>query len=170
MAASKSLRLGLVVLSLVAVAACSSKKKTEDQAGADTSAGQAIDSTPMSFDVAGSDSGNIAGLYTINFDYDKSALTADAKSKLKQNADWIKSNGSLTVQIEGHCDSRGTIEYNLALGERRAQAVRSYLIGLGVPAGRLNIISYGEEKLIARGETDADHAKNRRANFVPISQ
>jgi peptidoglycan-associated lipoprotein len=89
---------------------------------------------------------------------------------LKQNAEWIKSNAAVSVQIEGHCDQRGTIEYNLALGERRAQTVRSYLIGLGVPSGRLNIISYGEEKLIAKGDSESDHSKNRRANFVPISQ
>jgi len=167
--------LSIIALAL-AIGACSSKKKTEDQAGTGTgaesgeAAAPAVDPTPMSFDIAGSDSGNIAGLYTVNFDYDKSALSAASKQKLKDNADWIKKNSNTTVQIEGHCDERGTIEYNLALGERRAQSVRSYLIGLGVPGNRLNIISYGEEKLLSKGDSDSDHTKNRRANFVPINQ
>lgn len=164
--------LSLIALALV-IGACSSKKKTEDQAGTGAESGAAapaVDSTPMSFDIAGSDSGNIAGLYTVNFEYDKSALSAASKQKLKDNADWIKQNANTTVQIEGHCDQRGTIEYNLALGERRAQSVRSYLIGLGIPGSRLNIISYGEEKLLSKGDSDSDHSKNRRANFVPINQ
>lgn len=165
--------ISIMALALV-IGACSSKKKTEDgsetmspSAGANT---PVVENTPMSFDVGGSDSGRINGLSTINFEYDRAALSADAKEKLKGNAEWIKSNTNTTVQIEGHCDSRGTIEYNLALGERRAQSVRSYLIGLGVPGSRLNIISYGEERPVARGETEADFNKNRRANFVPIAQ
>lgn len=162
-----------LALALV-VGACSSKKKTEDGsetvspgAGANT---PVVENTPMNFDVGGSDSGRINGLSSINFDYDRAALSADAKEKLKANAEWLKSNANTTVQIEGHCDSRGTIEYNLALGERRAQSVRSYLIGLGVPGSRLNIISYGEERPLARGDSESDWAKNRRANFVPIAQ
>src|SRR5262245_54500562 len=116
-----------LALSLV-LAACSSKKKTEDASATSPDAGTStpmVENTPMNFDVGGSDSGKINGLNSINFDYDRAGLSADAKSKLKGNADWMKSNGNTTIQIEGHCDSRGTIEYNLALGERRAQAVRS---------------------------------------------
>lgn len=168
---SNAIRLISALALAMVLGACSSKKKTEDTAQATPeAAAPGIENTAMSFDVAGSDGGKIAGLNTIHFDYDKSSLSSDAKSKLKGNAEWIKSNGSVTVQIEGHCDARGTIEYNLALGERRAQAVRSYLIGLGVPASRLNIISYGEERPLAKGDSEADYAKNRRANFVPISQ
>ncbi len=172
---SKTAKIFSVVLLSLVVGACSSKKKTEDAgtAGAESGTGAAapvIENTAMTFDANGSDAGKISGLSTINFDYDKAALSASSKEKLKANADWIKANASTTVQIEGHCDARGTIEYNLALGERRAQSVRSYLIGLGVPANRLNIISYGEERPLAKGDSDSDHAKNRRANFVPLNQ
>lgn len=130
--------------------------------------GTPVVETPMSFDAQGSDSGKIDGLVTVNFEYDKSALTADAKKKLQGNADWIKKNANVKVQVEGHCDNRGTIEYNLALGERRANSVKSYLVSLGVPAERLTTISYGEEKPVMSGESDEAHSKNRRANFVPL--
>lgn len=167
----------LLVLATVifAVGACNSKKKTGDAENAGEVANQTnqapqIDSTAMSFDVAGSDSGKIAGLQTINFEYDKSAINSDAKQKLQANADWIKGHTGTNIQVEGHCDSRGSIEYNLSLGERRAQAVKNYLVGLGVASSRLTIISYGKEKPLATGDSEADHMKNRRANFVPILQ
>lgn len=130
----------------------------------------AVESTPMSFDTSGSDSGKIPGLETVHFEYDKSNITAENKKILQGNADWIKKNTGYKVQIEGHCDARGTIEYNLALGERRANAVKAYLVSLGVPAARLSIISYGKEKPIEAGESEAANAKNRRANFLPVQQ
>ena len=163
----------VLMLSIVAVAmvvGCSSKKKTDDSAVNAGAADTAIDQSAMSFDAAGSDSGKISGLATIFFDYDKAALTADAKQILSANADWLKNNAKVNLQIEGHCDSRGTIEYNLALGERRAQSVKAYLVGLGVAANRLSVISYGEEKPLEQGESDSAMAKNRRANFVPLAQ
>ncbi len=120
------------------------------------------------FDAAGSDSGKISGLSSINFDYDSSTLSSDSRRKLGENAEWIKSNAKATVQIEGHCDSRGSVEYNLALGERRAKAVKAYLVSLGVDSKRMTVISYGEEKPIVTGESKDAYAKNRRANFVPL--
>lgn len=164
--------LGLVI----AMAACASKKKDSDTENLtpDTTQSGApapqIDSTPMAFDAAGSDSGKISGLQTINFAYDKSNLTADAKHKIQGNADWLKAHPNANLQIEGHCDSRGSIEYNLSLGERRAQAVKSYMTSLGIAAGRLSVISYGKEKPLSNGDSEADMARNRRANFVPINQ
>jgi peptidoglycan-associated lipoprotein len=154
-----------VTASLALAVGCASKKKASDS---DAGAAPAIDSTPMSFDVAGSDSGKIAGLETIHFDYDKATLSSEAKKLIKGNAEWMKSNANVKIQIEGHCDARGSIEYNLSLGERRAQAVKNYMTALGVPASRLSIISYGKEKPIATGDSEADYAKNRRANFVPL--
>jgi peptidoglycan-associated lipoprotein len=74
------------------------------------------------------------------------------------------------LQIEGHCDSRGSIEYNLALGERRAKSVRAYLVNLGVSAKRLSVISYGKEKPIVQGDSEEAMAKNRRANFLPLGK
>lgn len=161
----------IIALTLCAFAVgCQSKKKTEEtqtlpEAGASETS---IDSSPMSFDPAGSDSGAIAGLQTIHFDFDKSSLTAEAKQILGQNAEWMKTNSKINLQIEGHCDNRGSIEYNLSLGERRAQSVKNYLVGLGISKGRLSVISYGEEKLLAQGDSEDVHYKNRRANFVPL--
>ena len=121
-------KLILLFSALALVVGCSSKKKVEDQQSVPTGA---VESTPMTFDPAGSDSGKIDGLVTIFFDYDKSTLSAEAKQGLATNAAWLKSNNNVMIQIEGHCDNRGTIEYNLALGERRAQAVKNTIaVGL----------------------------------------
>jgi peptidoglycan-associated lipoprotein len=130
----------------------------------------AVDSTPMSFDTSGSDSGKIPGLETVHFDYDKSSISSENKRILQGNAEWIKKNTTYKIQIEGHCDARGTIEYNLALGERRANAVKAYLASLGVPAARLSVISYGEEKPVEPGDSESAYSKNRRANFLPVQQ
>lgn len=162
-------------LLVVGLGACKSKKTAEDTAApAETSGAESatpqIDSTPMSFDAAGSDSGKISGLKSINFEYDKAALTAEAKKKIQGNAEWLKGQNGVKMQIEGHCDSRGSIEYNLSLGERRAQAVKNYMVSLGVNADRLSIISYGKEKPLSHGDSEADHQKNRRANFVPLGK
>lgn len=123
---------------------------------------------PIRFDPTGSDGGNIPGLHTIHFAYDKASLSNEAKEKLSQNADWIRQNGNVTLQIEGHCDQRGSLEYNLSLGERRAQTVRTYLIEMGISGERLNTISFGEEKLLSEGDLEEDHRQNRRANFLPL--
>ena len=104
-------------------------------------------------------------LGTVFFDFDKYDLRSDARDTLSANADWLKSNPGIQLQIEGHCDIRGTEEYNLALGERRANAVKSYLVSLGVDEARLFTISYGEEMLADSGLSSEAHAKNRRAQF-----
>lgn len=165
-------QLSLMLLMVFALANCKSKK-TEEQATTPEESAQTapqIDSTPMNFDAAGSDSGKIAGLETIHFDYDKSSLKDAEKKKIKGNVAWMKSHTNVNVQIEGHCDARGSIEYNLALGERRAKSVKSYMVNLGIPEARLSVISYGKEKPVAKGDGDDAYAKNRRANFVPLAQ
>ncbi|RME15358.1 MAG: peptidoglycan-associated lipoprotein Pal [Bdellovibrio sp.] len=143
---------------------CSSKKKKAEEGNVPPAA---VETVPETFDINGSDSGKIPGLYTVHFEFDSSRLTPEAKRLLEKNAKWIKEK-NVSVQIEGHCDKRGSAEYNLALGQRRAEAVKNYLVSLGVPAKKLTTISYGKEKLLAYGDTEADHAKNRRANFVPL--
>lgn len=105
-------------------------------------------------------------LKDVFFDFDKSDVRDDARDTLKANADWIKAHPAAKVQIEGHCDERGTNEYNLALGERRANAVKKYLSSLGVEADRLYTISYGEELPIDPGHAEEAWAKNRRAHFL----
>jgi peptidoglycan-associated lipoprotein len=105
-------------------------------------------------------------LQPIFFEYDSSDITAMQQMVLDQNAAMLKKYSSWTVTIEGHCDERGTPEYNLALGERRAVAARSYLVSLGIPAARLRTVSYGKEFPFDPGHEEVSYAKNRRAHFV----
>ena len=102
----------------------------------------------------------------IHFEYDSSKLSPMAKTLLQKKAAWLKANGSVSVAIEGHCDKRGTTEYNLALGERRASAAKAYLVNLGISAARLDTISYGEEQPLYPGNTELDYQKNRRDHFT----
>ncbi len=111
--------------------------------------------------------GALAGLKTIYFDFDKYNLRDDAKATLEADARILMDNPKSRVVIEGHCDERGTTEYNLALGEKRAAATRDYLIRLGVDAGQLSIISYGEERPVAMGHDEDSWSQNRRSQFAP---
>jgi peptidoglycan-associated lipoprotein len=105
-------------------------------------------------------------LKPVFFDYDSAELETPAQTALTENATVLKRYPSWTVTIEGHCDERGTAEYNLALGERRAVAARTYLVSLGIPADRLRTVSYGKEFPFDAGHDDPAYAKNRRAHFV----
>lgn len=102
----------------------------------------------------------------IYFDFDRYDLSADARTILRANAEWLKANSTARVEIEGHCDDRGTNEYNLALGAKRAQSAREYLATLGVAAERLSTISYGEEIPMCTEQTESCWRQNRRARFV----
>jgi len=106
----------------------------------------------------------------VYFAFDDYTLNSEAQGKLSSFAEYLKTNKSAAVQVEGHCDERGSIEYNLALGERRAQAVKSYLAKLGVESARLSTISYGEEKPKADGHDESAWGQNRRAEFVMSGQ
>lgn len=103
------------------------------------------------------------------FGYDANDLSPQARDRLAANAEWLLANPGSRVEIEGHCDSRGTIEYNLALGARRASAVRDYLVSIGVPADRLTTISYGKELPKCHAETAQCWQQNRRAHFVLLN-
>ena len=105
-------------------------------------------------------------LKDVNFDFDSSALSETARATLRANADWLKTNATARVQIEGHCDERGTAEYNMALGAKRAQTAMDYLATLGIAANRLSTISYGEEVPLCKEQTEECWARNRRARFV----
>lgn len=105
-------------------------------------------------------------LKDIGFNFDSANLSETARATLKANAEWLKANPSARVQIEGHCDERGTAEYNMALGAKRAQAAMDYLSTLGVAANRLSTISYGEEIPVCKEHNEDCWAKNRRARFV----
>ena len=108
----------------------------------------------------------IAALKPIYFDFDKSDIRPDAARILDGNVDWLKSHGDAAILIEGHCDERGTNEYNIALGDRRAKATMNYLTARGVPAERITTISYGEERPVCTAHGEACWAQNRRAHFL----
>jgi peptidoglycan-associated lipoprotein len=105
-------------------------------------------------------------LKPVFFELDSSDITPEGKKVLDENAGVLKRYANWSVTIEGHCDDRGTAEYNLALGERRASAARAYLVSLGIPADRLRMVSYGKEFPFDPGHDEAAFAKNRRAHFV----
>ena len=102
----------------------------------------------------------------VRFDFDKSELTEDGRRTSQVVADYLKKNPKAKLQIEGHCDERGTAEYNMALGERRATAVMTYLGSLGVPKAALSTVSFGKEKPLDPGHNEGAWAKNRSAHFV----
>jgi peptidoglycan-associated lipoprotein len=105
-------------------------------------------------------------LSDIRFDYDSAALTDEARAALEKHALWLQTHRDVQVTVEGHCDERGTVDYNLALGEQRARAARDYLVSLGVGAERLRTVSYGKERPLDSGQNDAAWARNRRAHFA----
>ena len=102
----------------------------------------------------------------IYFDFDKSNLLLLAQDVLRRKAEWLWSNSEVSVIIEGHCDERGTNEYNIALGDRRAESARNFLVDLGITGSRLTTISYGEERPVDSGHNEEAWAKNRRAHFT----
>jgi len=104
------------------------------------------------------------------FAFDKYDLSPEARETLKANAEWLKANPAARVQVEGHCDERGTQEYNMALGAKRAQATVDYLATLGITASRMSTISYGEEIPVCKEHNEECWAKNRRARFVVVSR
>jgi len=105
-------------------------------------------------------------LKDIFFDLDRADLRPDARETLRANADWLKINPAARIEIDGHCDERGTNEYNLALGARRAQAAKDYLVTLGIPSERLSTVSYGEEVPVCKEQNENCWRQNRRARFI----
>lgn len=113
----------------------------------------------------------ILGLFSdIHFEFNNYDIRAEARPTLKAVADHLTKDSSLKVLIEGHCDERGTSEYNLALGDGRAKATRDYLVSLGIPSARIETMSYGEEKPVCTDQTEECWAKNRRGHFIFLSR
>ena len=106
----------------------------------------------------------------VRFGYDSADIESDALDVLARNVEWLKQNRNAKVELEGHCDSRGTIEYNLALGAKRAKSVKDHLTGQGISGDRISTISYGEELPLCQEETEACWARNRRVHFVILGQ
>ena len=154
------------------VAACATTPKdTADSSGSgssssssDVSSEGTITETSGSGIVSGSQEDLIVNVGDrVFFGYDSSDLDSDALELLQDQVAWLKQNSDVSVTIEGHCDERGTREYNLALGEKRAQAVKNYLIGLGINPDRVSTISYGKERPAVVGSNDGAWAQNRRS-------
>lgn len=160
----RRLALILGMTTMILAVGCGGAKKKEDEGGVPTA--PAADENVTLGD---SDSGKAMGLQTVHFPYDSFVLDSEAKSVLSSNANIMKDKANLKVQIEGHCDARGGIQYNIALGEKRANSVKKYIVDLGVAGDRITVISFGKEKPVDPGTTEEAYAKNRRGNFVITS-
>lgn len=166
---------GFLIMGHLAVSGCAKKVETaKDTKGADERVASAPTPAPEQGTKVDAplvkESGVSTGLNDVYFDFDKSAIRDDAKSALQSSAKWLSSNPKAKIKIEGHCDERGTNEYNIALGEKRAAATKKYLISLGVKADRLSTISYGEEKPQCKEQNEDCWQKNRRAHFTIVSK
>jgi peptidoglycan-associated lipoprotein len=184
----------LVLVAGLALIACGGKKRPPALAspeGITPAAAEPADTTPPAQPLdegpdvmavegeyaSGSDlQGDYAATYEegspladVHFDYDSAALSESVRATLERHALWLQSRREVRVTIEGHCDQRGTTEYNLALGEQRARAVFEYLVGLGVAAERLRTVSYGKERPLDPADTEQAYSINRRAHFA-VSQ
>ena len=165
--------LGVVVVGLlVAVVGCSSKKK-----GAETGAGAAGvgeeglgSGSSLERGKAGLAPGQDGPLKDVHFAFDSSELDEPSRATLRDDGNWLKDHLQAKVEIEGHCDERGTVEYNLALGAKRARAAKDYLVALGVAADRITTISYGEELPLCHEHNEECWQKNRRGHFVVLGE
>jgi peptidoglycan-associated lipoprotein len=173
---ARSIRIVAVLMMVAAVAAtgCAKKKTITDES--------AIGGTGTGGEESLNEGGSLGRykrglgpeedgvLKDVHFAYDSYDLDGSARDVLAANAEWLKENKRAHTEIEGHCDERGTVEYNLALGAKRAKAVKDYLVSLGVGSDRLTTISYGEELPLCRDASEQCYARNRRVHFVPPSE
>ncbi len=150
--------MGLVA---VALTGCAAMKKKDGAEGAGAGYGTGESSS------GGIGLGTLQRVY---FDFDRANVSGEAASVLKKNADVMKGNGKMRVLVEGHCDERGTNEYNIALGERRAKATVDYLVSLGIARSRLEMKSWGEERPLDTGSSESAMSSNRRAEFVVLAK
>ncbi len=156
------LRFAVAAAAMLIVAACSS---TDDEAA--TAPSTSIDSGAASTVTPGSQEDLVTNVGDrVFFDTDKSTLDSEARATLQRQAAWMKTYPNLAFTVEGHADERGTRDYNLGLGSRRANAVKDYLVSLGVPASRLSTISYGKERPVCLDSTETCWAQNRRSVTV----
>lgn len=150
------------LIAAVAIAGCSSTEEATENTGDATSS-----VAPAVENVANNGATNdLLGQRVVYFDFDKSAIRADAYEALQAHAQYLANHQGSTIRIEGHADERGTREYNMALGERRAKAVVSFLTANGAGGAQLEVVSYGEEKPVADGHEEGSWAQNRRAELV----
>jgi peptidoglycan-associated lipoprotein len=168
----------LFLFAIVAALGCRHRVTNTPPAAAPPAAAAAAEAAPQPVEAPAADfksnapaaeaspRSEAAGLHDAFFDYDRSALREDAREALTRSAEWLRSHPQVAVVLEGHCDERGTEQYNLALGEHRAQTAREYLLSLGVDPSRISIVSYGEERPFDGGHDEDAWSKNRRAHFT----
>lgn len=154
----------LLALGLV-VSSCGSSSK-KDAEGADPSFASMDEQSSELRVNSDSDSGTAGGLRTVFFDFNSATLTPAARTALQSNVEFMRNNPKVRIQVEGHCDERGGVQYNLALGERRARSVRDYMVSMGIDAQRISTISFGKERPLAFGHDESAWSQNRRGNFV----
>lgn len=159
----------MLCVSIMTLSGCGSKSET-DQALKVEDKGEAmgvvepLDSKPLGI----SEGRTTEGMLPVYFDFDSSDVKRDQVPRVEVNAEFIKEQSAYDIKIEGNCDSRGTNEYNMALGERRALSAKKYLVNLGVDEAKLSTISYGEERMLLHGHDELSWAQNRRADFLVV--
>jgi peptidoglycan-associated lipoprotein len=175
---NKTMKALAIALPMMTLAACSSNSDSETDSSVDTNAQTQTSTTQDNVQVTAAQRAaeieeqkrqqleQLRSEHIVYFEFDKSTIGSEFSSVLDAHAAFLSENSNVSVLIEGHADERGTPEYNIALGERRAKAVVSYLENMGVSSSQLSVVSYGEEKPMVKDHTEAAFAKNRRAVLV----
>jgi len=159
----------LLCMSVMTLSGCGSKSETDqalkvEDKGEAMGVEESLESKPLGI----SEGRTTDGMLPVYFDFDSSDIKKDQIPRVEVNADFIKNQSDYDIRIEGNCDPRGTNEYNMALGERRALNAKKYLVNLGINEAKLSTVSYGEERLLLHGHDELSWAQNRRADFVVI--
>ncbi len=160
--------IGLAIV-LALAPGCASRKKVTTEANVPPPETEPPAPAPPKQEEAKAPTDNLSERLALEdafFDFDDYALRQDAKSALEKDGKYLEKNSATKIVIEGHCDERGSVEYNLALGEKRARAAKEYLVSYGIPSSRLTTISYGKERPFEQGHDEGAWAKNRRAHVV----
>jgi peptidoglycan-associated lipoprotein len=165
----KRLLPALLCVSVMTLSGCGSKTNSDDAMKvADTGEAMGIEESLDSVPRGTSEGRTSEGMLPVYYNFDSSDVSSDQVSRIEVNADFSKSNPALPIRIEGNCDPRGTNEYNMALGERRALSAKKYLVNLGVEEAKITTVSYGEERMLLHGHDELSWAQNRRADFVVV--
>ena len=159
----------MLCVSIMTLSGCGSKSETDqalkvEEKGEAMGVVEPLDSKPLGI----SEGRTTEGMLPVYFDFDSSDVKRDQVPRVEMNAEFIKEQPAYDIKIEGNCDSRGTNEYNMALGERRALSAKKYLVNLGVNEAKLSTISYGEERMLLHGHDELSWAQNRRADFLVV--
>jgi peptidoglycan-associated lipoprotein len=158
----------LLCVSVLALSGCGSKTKTDDALGAKQGEAMGAEESLDTKSLGISEGRTTEGMLPVYYNFDSSEVRADQAPRIEVNAEFMKKNSTLDIRIEGNTDPRGTKEYNMALGERRALSAKKYLINLGVSESKLSTVSYGEERMLLHGHDELSWAQNRRSDFVVV--